>query len=902
MAINTSQAEDTAQFPPGTVQRTGVTPKGHPYTDGKFLCAGGQRLLIKGVTYGTFAPTPDGHQYPDPGRVAQDFAMMAAHGANTVRTYTLPPPFVLDEAARHGLYVMAGVPWSQHVAFLADRKSRQEIERGIVADVKRMGHHPALLLVALGNEIPAAVVRWHGRDRIEQFLHEVFLSAKSAVPETLFTYVNFPPTEFLDLPFFDVAAFNIYLHRESDLRAYIDRLQLVAGRLPLLIAELGADSIRQGDAGQAALTSMQLETAFRGGACGAIAFAWTDEWWRGGFDVEDWDFGLIDRRRQPKPALAAVTEVFASAPFSGAERATWPKVSVVVCAYNAASTIDECLDSLAALTYPDYEVIVVNDGSRDGTGDLARRHAAVTVIDVPNGGLSAARNVGLQASSGVVVAYTDADVRVDPDWLTFLVQPFLNSDVMAAGGPNVVPADDPWFAQCVARAPGGPTHVLLDDTIAEHVPGCNMAFLKHALLEIGGFNPIYVRAGDDVDVCWRLQARGWQVGFAPAALVWHRHRSTFKDYWRQQRGYGEGEAWLAPHHPHKFPHGHAIWRGRIYSPLPFLRALSKARVNSGTWGLAPFPSVYQGDPDLLNLLPHRLGWMAGAFACVLAGLILGWFGKTDLAWLVSGIGAAALMITVIKCLQFAMASDVSQMSPRPGWTPGASRFFARLTIAWLHLAQPMARAAGRIRGTLAGGRGEAPDPASVPPPLTFSELKKALPLVFGRCVERQYWGELWTEPGVWLSTILRHLRSARVGRALDVDDGWQPMRDLSVGIGRSSWLDLRGLVEDHGSGKRFARLEMRLRFTRFGRLAIGLLTVLLAAGLAFGRIALGTMASWPVLAGIAVAAIVIGRWIWLVTRLVAATDRAVDGGSAECGFEGVELLGRQSPEAADAGL
>ena len=55
------------------------------------------------------------------------------------------------------------------------------------------------------------------------------------------------------------------------------------------------------------------------------------------------------------------------------------------------------------------------------------------------------------------------DVRVDPDWLTYLVQPFLHSEVVAAGGPNVVPADDPWMAQCVARAPGGPTHVLLDD-------------------------------------------------------------------------------------------------------------------------------------------------------------------------------------------------------------------------------------------------------------------------------------------------------------------------------------------------------------------------------------------------------------------------------------------------------
>ena len=108
---------------------------------------------------------------------------------------------------------------------------------------------------------------------------------------------------------------------------------------------------------------------------------------------------------------------------------------------------------------------------------------------MPHGGLSAARNVGLAEASGEIVAYTDADVRVDHDWLTYLVQPLLTQDVAGAGGPNVVPHDDPWVAQCVARAPGGPTHVMLDDRIAEHVPGCNMAFRRDALLAIGGFNP-----------------------------------------------------------------------------------------------------------------------------------------------------------------------------------------------------------------------------------------------------------------------------------------------------------------------------------------------------------------------------------------------------------------------------
>src|SRR5262249_27178149 len=176
--------------------------------------------------------------------------------------------------------------------------------------------------------------------------------------------------------------------------------------------------------------------------------------------------------------------------------------------------------------------ILVNDGSKDRTGEIARSFASVRVVDTPNAGLSAARNVGLAEATGEIVAYTDADTRVDPDWLTFLVQPFMTSEVVASGGPNVVPPDDPPMAQCIARAPGGPTHVLLDDRLAEHVPGCNMAFRRDALLAIGGFNPIYLRAGDDVDVCWRLQSRRWEGGVAPVGVGGHHPPSALPGYSR----------------------------------------------------------------------------------------------------------------------------------------------------------------------------------------------------------------------------------------------------------------------------------------------------------------------------------------------------------------------------------
>ena len=424
------------QAAPDLRRDTAPAPAARIVADGKFLRAADERFLIKGVTYGTFAPDADGCQFPPAPQIAEDFRLMAAFGINTVRVYTPPRRDLLDEAARQGLRVMVGLPWSQHVAFLDDTRLKRAIRRELVGKVAELADHPAVLMLALGNEIPAAVVRWHGRLRVERFLRELYQDAKDRAPGALFTYVNFPPTEFLDLSFFDVCAFNVYLHREPELRAYIARLQHIAGHKPLLLAEAGADSIREGEAGQAEITAMHIRAAFEEGACGAIAFAWTDEWWRGGHPVVDWSFGLVDRERRPKPAAFAVQTAFEHAPFPPAAQSAWPRVSVVVCAYNAADTLEDCLASLEKLTYPDYEIILVNDGSRDRTSEIGHRHPRVRVIDIPNGGLSAARNVGLAAATGEIVAYTDADVSVDRDWLTFLVQPFLTSDVVGSGGPT----------------------------------------------------------------------------------------------------------------------------------------------------------------------------------------------------------------------------------------------------------------------------------------------------------------------------------------------------------------------------------------------------------------------------------------------------------------------------------
>ena len=806
-----------------------------PVVSGKFLRLAEQQFLIKGVSYGTFAPDADGQLFPPLARVARDFEAIAELEGNTVRTYTAPPAAVLDEASRWGLRAIIGVPWMQHVAFLDRRADEREIRRTVRDSVRRLASHPAAMLFALGNEIPPSVVRWYGRARIERFLRDLHDEAKSAAPDALLTYINYPPTEYLETPFFDVCAFNVFLHSEEELSAYLARLHHLAGPRPLLISELGADSLRNGDEGQAAYVLMQAQTALREGACGAVVFTWTDDWWRGGKAVDDWAFGLVDAERRPKTAYHAVQCVFRG---SAAVAAQAPRVSVVVCAYNAAATIGECLDALERLNYPDVELIVVNDGSTDGTGTIAACYGSVRVIDTLNSGLSAARNVGLHHATGEIVAYIDADVQVDPEWLTYLVQPFAAPEIAAAGGPAVIPADDPWFAQCVARAPGGPTHVLLDDRIAEHVPGCNCAFRRDLLLAIGGFNPVFLRAGDDVDVCWRIQARGWKVGFAPAALVWHRHRATTRAYWRQQVGYGEGETWLAREHPDKFVRGRIDWQGHIYSPLPFLRSLRTTRVNAGPFGTAGFPSVYRTDAHPFAYLPHsgrwQVAWMVSLGAAVVAAAV-----HPEWAAPFFGLATTALLATLIKCVLYGLYSDVSRL-PAIGARGAVTGVLAyRLAIAWLHVVQPFARLWGRLRGAI--NRAATQADATRPRPgvvagLGGARLRDALRHCCLRPVETSYWSERWIDVADLLRSTANRLRRQRAVRQIEIDTGWWEDRDLTVTNRTWFRLDVRAMLEEHGASC-LCRVAVRPRLTTAVALpllaALGTTTVLRYSGMSW---------------------------------------------------------------------
>src|SRR6478735_6386001 len=101
--------------------------QGRPKVEGKFLTVDNEKLYIKGVTYGTFKPNENGDQFPPLDIVEKDFEQLAAFGFNTLRTYTVPPRYLLDSALTHGLRVMVGLPWEQHITFLDSKQRVNEI-------------------------------------------------------------------------------------------------------------------------------------------------------------------------------------------------------------------------------------------------------------------------------------------------------------------------------------------------------------------------------------------------------------------------------------------------------------------------------------------------------------------------------------------------------------------------------------------------------------------------------------------------------------------------------------------------------------------------------------------------------------------------------------------------------
>jgi hypothetical protein len=386
----------------------------------------------------------------------------------------------------------------------------------------------------------------------------------------------------------------------------------------------------------------------------------------------------------------------------------------------------------------------------------------------------------MHAATGEITAYIDDDAYPDPHWLTYLAWTFLSTDYVGIGGPNIAPPGDGPTADCVANAPGGPVHVLLSDRDAEHIPGCNMAFRTAALEAIGGFDPQFRSAGDDVDVCWRLQERGWRLGFSPAAIVWHHRRDSVRAYWKQQLGYGRAEALLERKWPAKYNSaGHLTWAGRIYGNGLAHAVGWAGRIYHGPWGSAPFQSLYQPAAGVLSSLPLMPEW----YLLILTLASLSAVGTlwTPLLFALPLLALAVGASLIRAGIAAARASFPS--APRSH----IARLRRRSLTAFLHLLQPAARLWGRLRYGLTPWRRRGAPGVALPWPRKF-----------------RIWSERWEAQEERLQAVEATLLTgqARVLRG-GAFDRW----DLEVREGLFGAARLLMAVEEHGAGRQLVRVR-----------------------------------------------------------------------------------------------
>ena len=839
-----------------SVAITTASEAGPLQVQGKFFFAGEQKFFMKAVSYGPFKDGSHGTQFPERDMVERDFALMTELGVNVVRTFTVPPRWLLDRAEAYDLRVMIGIPWAEHICFLDSPDVTAEIRNTIRRAVRDSLGHRAVFAYMIGNEIPPDIVRWYGPERMQAFLRVLRDDIKALAPQALVSYANFPPTEYLDLEFLDFVCFNVYLHHEDAFRRYLGRLQNLAGDRPLVLTEHGIDSVRLGEDVQAATLSWQVRAAFESGLAGTCIFSWTDDWFTGGHQIEDWSFGLVTRDRQRKPAFHAIQGQYA-APLPPSLK-QYPKVSVVICAYDAERTMDACLASLEKITYPHYEVVIVNDGSRDATQAISERYVAgnprlFTLINQPNKGLSVARNVGMEASTGEIIAYTDSDCVVDPDWLTYLVYKF-QAGFVAVGGPNFPPPEDSAVAAYVAASPGGPTHVLLNDEVAEHIPGCNMAFQKRALEEVGGFQPIFTAAGDDVDLCWRLQNQGHVIGFSPSAMVWHFRRNTVKDYFNQQRGYGKAEALLYFKHPYRFNMlGQSRWLGRIYGDFTTSLFSRRPVIYSGTFGRGLFQTLYEPPSSLFAFLPFTLEWNVIAAVLLLAALMAGKYVV---------LAAVPLAITLVSS---AVSAGYARIDPRHDHWRG------RVLVALLIYLGPLLRSYERYRWRVKG--------LTDVERIRFAEARQ-LPRIrwLGREFFLRYWSDSSQEKEELLEGVIRFLLPRKYLIAHDL--GWSDW-DLEIHRGIAAKSQLRVAVENHGGTKRLFNVRCAIKTSRAAKLALWF---------AGGLVAIGAYLFVPELLTVAIllAALIAGSIFYQAVRLGQTMYRVLEIVAQQIGLTPME--------------
>jgi glycosyltransferase involved in cell wall biosynthesis len=229
------------------------------------------------------------------------------------------------------------------------------------------------------------------------------------------------------------------------------------------------------------------------------------------------------------------------------------RVSVIVPAFNAAQTIEQCLAALLAQSYPreQYEVIVVDDGSTDDTAAIAARFAAVRVMGAAHRGAAAARNLGARAARGEILLFTDADCAPTRDWIAAMCAAFDDARVVGVKGTYrtrqraiVARFVQLEYEEKYARMRRAETIDFIDTYSA--------GYRRDVFLAKGGFDEAFPSATvEDQEFSFRLAEQGARMLFVPDAVVYHQHAATLGAYARRKFHIGYWKVRVHRMHPGK---------------------------------------------------------------------------------------------------------------------------------------------------------------------------------------------------------------------------------------------------------------------------------------------------------------------------------------------------------------
>ncbi|HIE14850.1 TPA: glycosyltransferase [Candidatus Bathyarchaeota archaeon] len=234
------------------------------------------------------------------------------------------------------------------------------------------------------------------------------------------------------------------------------------------------------------------------------------------------------------------------------------KVSIVVPVYNAERTIEKCLESLIKQSFPDYEIIIVDNGSNDGSFALieefikAHPKKKIRLIKEEKKGPSNARNRGIKDSSGDIVAFTDSDCVTDRKWLEDIIKAFDNEEIGAVAGnirgykpSNLI---EKFLSIFTLRGLKETQVVKAFSLIKGGFPTANLVVRRDVLVEIGGFNEEMEIYGEDYDLCARIYMEGYRIKYIDSAVIYHIHRNSLSGLIKQSFGFGNGHSSLLRKH------------------------------------------------------------------------------------------------------------------------------------------------------------------------------------------------------------------------------------------------------------------------------------------------------------------------------------------------------------------